>query len=103
MREGLVPCAPHLPTLAITVHILELYRIASLRCPHLAIHSFVKALCDLHGVPFRPTSADSSPSASIFTSLSASVWINGSKLLSSATTQDGGFVMPVLLVHTNSP
>lgn len=54
MREGLVPCAPHLPTLAITMRILELYRIASLRCPHLAINSFVKALCDLHGVPFRP-------------------------------------------------
>lgn len=53
-REGLIPCAPYLPTLAITVRVLELYRNASLRCPHLAINSFVKALCDLHGIPFRP-------------------------------------------------
>ncbi|KIJ95214.1 hypothetical protein K443DRAFT_124935 [Laccaria amethystina LaAM-08-1] len=52
--EGIIPCAPHLATLAITVHVLELYRNASLRCPHLAINSFVKALCDLHGVLFRP-------------------------------------------------
>jgi hypothetical protein len=49
-----------------------------------------------------PTSASSSPSALTSTSPSVSVWINGSKLLSSATTQDGGFVMPVLLAHTNS-
>jgi len=54
VREGLIPCAPHLPTLAITIRVLELYRNASLRCPHLAINSFVKALCDLHGTPFRP-------------------------------------------------
>ena len=54
VREGIIPCAPHLATLAVTVRVLELYRIASLRCPHLAINSFVKALCDLHGVPFRP-------------------------------------------------
>ena len=52
--EGIISCAPHLATLAVTVRVLELYRIASLRCPHLAINSFVKALCDLHGVPFRP-------------------------------------------------
>lgn len=35
------------------MRVLELYRNASLRCPHLAINSFVKALCDLRGVPFR--------------------------------------------------
>lgn len=37
-----------------TIRVLELYRNTSLRCPHLSIHSFVKALCDLHGTPFRP-------------------------------------------------
>ncbi|EDQ98473.1 uncharacterized protein LACBIDRAFT_335934 [Laccaria bicolor S238N-H82] len=25
-----------------------------LRCPHLSIHAFVKAFCDLHGTPFHP-------------------------------------------------
>jgi hypothetical protein len=54
LREGLVPCSPHLPTVAFTIRILELYRNASLRCPHLAVNSFVKSLCDLHGTPFRP-------------------------------------------------
>ena len=54
LREGLVPCSPHLPTVAITIRVLELYRNASLWCPHLAINSFVKALSDLHGIPFRP-------------------------------------------------
>ncbi|KAF8156907.1 hypothetical protein B0H34DRAFT_783174 [Crassisporium funariophilum] len=54
LREGLVPCAPHLPTVAVTICVLGLYRNASLRCPHLAINSFVKSLCDLYGTPFRP-------------------------------------------------
>ena len=50
--EGLVPCSPHLPTIVVTVHILELYRNASLRSPQLFINSFVKSLCDLYGTPF---------------------------------------------------
>ena len=54
LGEGLVPCAPHLPTVAITIRVLELYRNSSLCCPHLAINSFVKSLCGLHGIPFRP-------------------------------------------------
>lgn len=54
LRNGLIPCAPFTPTLAITVRVLELYRVTHLRCPHLAIQPFVKALCDLHGIAFRP-------------------------------------------------
>ena len=54
LGEGLVPCALHLPTVAITICVLELFRNASLRCPHLSINSFVKLLCDLHGYSFRP-------------------------------------------------
>jgi len=54
LRNGLIPCAPFTPTLAITVRVLELYRVTQLRCPHLAIQPFVKALCDLHGIVFRP-------------------------------------------------
>ncbi|KAJ7878793.1 hypothetical protein B0H14DRAFT_3435392 [Mycena olivaceomarginata] len=34
--------------------VLEAYRVAHVQCPHLAIQSFVKALCDLHGFPYRP-------------------------------------------------
>jgi hypothetical protein len=53
VRQGLVPCAPFSPTLAISTRLLELYRNSHLRCPHLAIQPFVKGLCDLHGIPFR--------------------------------------------------
>ena len=54
VRQGLMPCAPFSPTLAFTTWLLELYRNSHLCCPHLAIQPFVKSLCDLHGVSFRP-------------------------------------------------
>ncbi|KAF8054767.1 hypothetical protein FPV67DRAFT_1681827 [Lyophyllum atratum] len=54
IRQGLMPCSPFAPHLAFTSRVLELYRHQHLRCPHLAIQPFVKGLCDLHGVPFRP-------------------------------------------------
>ncbi|KAJ7819079.1 hypothetical protein B0H14DRAFT_3089447 [Mycena olivaceomarginata] len=49
-----MPCAPWKPTVAITVCVLETYRVTHVRCPHLAIQAFVKALCDIQGVPYRP-------------------------------------------------
>jgi hypothetical protein len=54
VRQGLMPCAPFTPTLAVSTRLLELYRNSHLRCPHLAIQPFVKALCDVQGIPFRP-------------------------------------------------
>lgn len=54
VRQGLVPCAPFSPTLTFTTRLLELYRNNHLRCPHLAIQPYVKSLCDLHGVSYRP-------------------------------------------------
>ncbi|KAJ6479843.1 hypothetical protein C8R45DRAFT_1054447 [Mycena sanguinolenta] len=51
---GLVPCAPWTPSVAISTRVLELYRTTHVRCPQLAIQAFVKSLCDLHGVPYRP-------------------------------------------------
>ncbi|KAJ7309165.1 hypothetical protein DFH08DRAFT_823593 [Mycena albidolilacea] len=54
VREGLLPCGPWEPTVAITVRVLEAYRIQHARCPQLAIQSFVKSLCDMHGVAYRP-------------------------------------------------
>ncbi|KAF8184124.1 hypothetical protein K438DRAFT_1907889 [Mycena galopus ATCC 62051] len=47
--EGFIPCAPHSPHVAITVRVLEIYRVAHARCPHLVIQAFVKTLCDFHG------------------------------------------------------
>ncbi|KAJ7813916.1 hypothetical protein B0H13DRAFT_2382094 [Mycena leptocephala] len=52
--EGLVPCAPYKPDVAITVRVLEAFRVLHARAPQLAIQPYVKSLCDLHGVPFRP-------------------------------------------------
>jgi KDZ transposase-like protein len=54
VRQGLMPCAPFSPTLAFSTRVMELYRNSHLCCPHLAIQPFVKGLCDLHRVPFRP-------------------------------------------------
>ncbi|KAJ7836042.1 hypothetical protein B0H14DRAFT_2589908 [Mycena olivaceomarginata] len=48
IMEGLIPCAPFRPSVAITVKVLEVYRVAHARCPQLAIQSLVKTLCDLH-------------------------------------------------------
>ncbi|KAJ7801165.1 hypothetical protein B0H14DRAFT_3092481 [Mycena olivaceomarginata] len=52
--HGLMPCAPWNPTVAVRVRVLEAYRVTHVRCPHLAIQAFVKSLCDMHGVPYRP-------------------------------------------------
>ena len=54
VRQGLIPCAPYHPSMAVTTRVLELYRNNHLHCPHLAIQPFVKSLCDLHGKAFRP-------------------------------------------------
>ncbi|KAJ3780169.1 hypothetical protein GGU10DRAFT_397858 [Lentinula aff. detonsa] len=40
IRNGLFPCSPGIAT--------------SLRCPRLSIKAFVKSLCDIQGVPFKP-------------------------------------------------
>ncbi|KAJ7473405.1 hypothetical protein FB451DRAFT_1035558 [Mycena latifolia] len=52
--EGLMPCAPWSPSVAITIRVLEAYRVTHVRCPQLTIQSFVKALCDMHGSAYKP-------------------------------------------------
>ncbi|KAJ7625221.1 hypothetical protein B0H17DRAFT_1340330 [Mycena rosella] len=53
MNLGLVPCSPYGPTVAITIRALEIFRVTSLRYPRLGIQPYMRALCDIHGVPFR--------------------------------------------------
>ncbi|KAF8132147.1 hypothetical protein K438DRAFT_1694684, partial [Mycena galopus ATCC 62051] len=53
IRHGLVPATPHLTNVAITIRSLEVFRVTQLRCPRLGLQPFVRALCDLHGVPPR--------------------------------------------------
>ncbi|KAJ7816457.1 hypothetical protein B0H14DRAFT_3089810 [Mycena olivaceomarginata] len=45
-----MPCAPWNPSVAISMRVLELYQTTHIRCPQLAIQSFVKSLCDLHAL-----------------------------------------------------
>ena len=54
IRQGIMPCAPYSPTAAITIRALELFRMTHLRCPHVTVHSFIKTLCDMHCVTFKP-------------------------------------------------
>ncbi|KAJ6528195.1 hypothetical protein B0H19DRAFT_1083718 [Mycena capillaripes] len=54
VHQGLMPVAPHLPTVVITVRTLETFRRLQLRCPRLGVQPFVRALCDLHGAAPRP-------------------------------------------------
>ncbi|KAJ7577148.1 hypothetical protein C8J56DRAFT_1007247 [Mycena floridula] len=54
VRQGLFPCSPVKINVAISTATSELYRSLFVQCPHLTILPFVKTLCDMHGVPFRP-------------------------------------------------
>ncbi|KAJ7876438.1 hypothetical protein B0H13DRAFT_2236010 [Mycena leptocephala] len=54
--QGLIPCSPWTPKVAVTIRLLEMYRIARLRCPTLSIQPWLKTLADLHGMAFRPYS-----------------------------------------------
>ncbi|KAJ7885442.1 hypothetical protein B0H13DRAFT_2235276 [Mycena leptocephala] len=54
--QGLIPCSPWTPKVAVTICLLEMYRVAHLRCPTLGIQPWLKTLADLHGKAFRPYS-----------------------------------------------
>ncbi|KAG0708391.1 hypothetical protein DFH29DRAFT_1045059 [Suillus ampliporus] len=53
VRQGVIPCSPISPSVAVTVDALEFYRIAHLRDPHFSMQAFAKTLCDLHAVEYR--------------------------------------------------
>ncbi|KAF8166947.1 hypothetical protein K438DRAFT_2064966 [Mycena galopus ATCC 62051] len=55
--QGLMPCSPWKPKLAITMRVLEMYRLTHLRRPALGIQAWMKALSDLQGAAFKPYSA----------------------------------------------
>ncbi|KAJ7586885.1 hypothetical protein C8J56DRAFT_1051186 [Mycena floridula] len=54
VHQGLFPCSPVKHNVTISTATLELYRSLFVRCPRLTIQPFVKTLCDMHGVSFRP-------------------------------------------------
>lgn len=54
VSRGFVPCAPFKAKVAFSIRLLEIFRIAHLRTPQLSIHSWMKTVADLHGLPFKP-------------------------------------------------
>lgn len=48
-----MPCAPYTPSTAITIRVLEVFRIHHFQSPHTSVKSWVKTLCTLQGMPFK--------------------------------------------------
>ncbi|KAJ7066089.1 hypothetical protein C8F01DRAFT_1248137 [Mycena amicta] len=54
LARGFVPCSPISPTATIAIEALEFFRLSHARCARFVIQAFVKTLCDIHKVPYRP-------------------------------------------------
>ncbi|KAJ7351595.1 hypothetical protein DFH08DRAFT_957896 [Mycena albidolilacea] len=54
--QGLIPCSPWKPKQAVSIRVLEMFRLARLRCPALGVQAWIKTLADLHGTAFKPYS-----------------------------------------------
>ena len=50
VRQGAIPSSPSKPTVGFATRVLELFRVAHSRCPHLSQQAFVKSMMDLHSV-----------------------------------------------------
>ncbi|EIW81516.1 hypothetical protein CONPUDRAFT_90395 [Coniophora puteana RWD-64-598 SS2] len=53
VREGLIPSSPNTPSIAFTIKSLQLYYVTKMRTPQISTQSYIKSLCDLHGVTFN--------------------------------------------------
>ncbi|KAF9490629.1 hypothetical protein BDN71DRAFT_1511118 [Pleurotus eryngii] len=53
VQNGYLGASPLVPTLAISLKTLELYRHLRLRKPSFSYEAFMKVLCDLYNVPYR--------------------------------------------------
>ncbi|TFK58749.1 hypothetical protein BDN72DRAFT_781650 [Pluteus cervinus] len=58
VQRGFIPPAPERPTFAFSLHVLKAYHTIQLRCAHLSIQQFVKALCDLHGSAYSSSRSE---------------------------------------------
>ncbi|KAJ7348547.1 hypothetical protein DFH08DRAFT_914340 [Mycena albidolilacea] len=55
--QGLIPCSPWKPKQAVSIRVLEMFHLARLQCPALGVQAWIKTLADLHGMAFKPYSA----------------------------------------------
>ncbi|KAK6975041.1 hypothetical protein R3P38DRAFT_3335209 [Favolaschia claudopus] len=53
VAQGVIPSSPWEPRFAVAIRVLELYRLARLRCPALGIQAWVRTMADLHDLPFK--------------------------------------------------
>ncbi|THU97173.1 hypothetical protein K435DRAFT_663150 [Dendrothele bispora CBS 962.96] len=53
IRQGYLPFNPLLNKSVVSLRTVELYHSLFMRCPRLGIQPFVRALCDLQGLPFK--------------------------------------------------
>ncbi|KAJ7809272.1 hypothetical protein B0H14DRAFT_2867397 [Mycena olivaceomarginata] len=54
VRNRLMLCSPHEPSVVMTVRVLEVFHVLQLRCPRLGMQAFVHRICDLHGIAPHP-------------------------------------------------
>ncbi|KAF8580082.1 hypothetical protein K439DRAFT_1620080 [Ramaria rubella] len=53
-RHGYLASSPDHPETAFSFHLLRYFKTLSTRCPHLSAQAFVKSICELHSVFYRP-------------------------------------------------
>ncbi|KAJ3924302.1 MAG: hypothetical protein NXY57DRAFT_970235 [Lentinula lateritia] len=54
VRAGVFPSSPLRHNHAFSTHTLHLFHDLFCRCPRLSIQPFIKSLCDVQGLPFKP-------------------------------------------------
>ncbi|KAJ3765531.1 hypothetical protein FB446DRAFT_655158, partial [Lentinula raphanica] len=54
IRNGIIPTAPLKHTTGFTIRTISLYHKLFVRCPHLGVQPFIKAMCDVEGIAFKP-------------------------------------------------
>ncbi|KAF8575937.1 hypothetical protein K439DRAFT_1368611, partial [Ramaria rubella] len=54
-RHGYIGNAPTHPSLAFSTRMLQLLQVLTARCLQLSLQSFVKSICDIHRIAYRPT------------------------------------------------
>jgi hypothetical protein len=90
--QGLMPAAPYLLNVVITIHTLKTFRAIQFCCPCLGVQAFVCALCDIHGITLRPyLGAQFSAAFNVYLSIRVEI---DTRQLSVATPLTGASRMP---------
>ncbi|KIJ56126.1 hypothetical protein M422DRAFT_150960, partial [Sphaerobolus stellatus SS14] len=55
ISHGLLGSAPIIPSLAFPIHDLEVYRRCHIHCPQFSIQQWIKVICDISNINYRPS------------------------------------------------